>query len=891
VLKPLLIEEGYEQVKINFQDQCAKKQVVCCRKLSAISCLKRPSLWRIQLLIAKPHFQTSKFELDYNSIKFRERQVIILCSHRPPRFEALDWVKKYNKQQREVKKNPKSSKINQLCNRFFNCRFTSNDIKNANAVVDLTLRSKPKDRRPTSFYIFASIITEITKNTITVELTTENGADKRKENPYDLEFTSFLWIIPCDSLAVKDREYEAAINLSFTHLLSSILRPYGVILYKKFGKSTLKNKSLWMKNYLGTTMKNFLSRNYDHSQLNVIRHSSSFLETKTINKRKAKRIKTIPNLLIAKQPFTLVQGPPGTGKTHTVCGILNLWHLVQYQIYYKSLENFLMHPLVTDFLLQELKNSIDNFKSKKFEINKSVKNAKHIYKLIITNNSLFQHLVIVQHKPKILVCAPSNAAVDELMSRVLVQGFIDLSGHNYFPSCLRVGNIEAKLNSKIHALFIETHIDEWMSMTYESHRKRKLIAKTQLVSAYYNLLQYFRLVSKGIATCSLGKEMVHCFNKLEIGYLELERLKMIKFTKLRGKKVRENPKLSHSITTPVLRYIYRKLESSFINRSQLIFTTLSSCDRHLLTIGDFRFEAILIDEACQACEVSIFQPLKYNPKHLVMVGDPKQLSATVLSRSGKLSFLERSLFERIIQNRNSAKMLNIQYRMHPFIRMYPSRTFYSNQVIDSVNILSFDQQLFYSHRFLKPYVFFDVNGGREHKYACGSLKNSEEALLTLSLYIELRECLSDLTMNRIDTTLTVGIITPYSKQKAHINAIFRKILDTKEITKLQIDTIDCFQGRQVDVVILSCVRANRNPSSVGFLADFRRLNVAITRAKKAIWLLGNVRTLCINEGWRQLLSYTSRRGLLVGAVSAESLFPGQSVSQLEARSWFETFFS
>lgn len=173
------------------------------------------------------------------------------------------------------------------------------------------------------------------------------------------------------------------------------------------------------------------------------------------------------------------------------------------------------------------------------------------------------------------------------------------------------------------------------------------------------------------------------------------------------------------------------------------------------------------------------------------------------------------------------------------------------------------------------------------------MRNTEEALLALALYQQLRaECIEQ------PRRAEVGIVTPYRQQRAHLLEVFRAALGEDELADVKIETVDSFQGalvlcagrgcvrlrhdpwcppdfagKQLDVVILSCVRAKPESTTVGFLADVRRMNVAITRAKRALWILGNAQTLRISTEWHELMLDARQRGLLISPASAEGLFP------------------
>merc|ERR1712151_248227 len=183
-----------------------------------------------------------------------------------------------------------------------------------------------------------------------------------------------------------------------------------------------------------------------------------------------------------------------------------------------------------------------------------------------------------------------------------------------------------------------------------------------------------------------------------------------------------------------------------------------------------RFSDVLIDEACQASETTTLQPIMYECRHCVMVGDPQQLPAAILSQYGKNKHFEKSMFERMMQAGCSVRVLNTQYRMHPNIRKYPSNRFYQGKLLDGKTIANISREFFYSHPLLKPYVLFDVIKGVEKK-ECGSVYNSEEAIFALSLIIELKKHLLNNNKTKNKKKIEIGVITPYSLQKKYIKNI------------------------------------------------------------------------------------------------------------------------
>jgi senataxin len=146
---------------------------------------------------------------------------------------------------------------------------------------------------------------------------------------------------------------------------------------------------------------------------------------------------------------------------------------------------------------------------------------------------------------------------------------------------------------------------------------------------------------------------------------------------------------------------------------------------------------VLVDEAAQATEVATLQPLIHGARHVVMVGDPLQLPPTIFSEEAKALALERSLFERLQEAGCPVLLLEVQYRMHPAIRLWPSNFFYGGRLQDGESVTARPAPSFYNNDLLKPYVFFDVSSGT-HARPERSYENAAEAALVVSLFWELR---------------------------------------------------------------------------------------------------------------------------------------------------------
>jgi hypothetical protein len=280
-------------------------------------------------------------------------------------------------------------------------------------------------------------------------------------------------------------------------------------------------------------------------------------------------------------------------------------------------------------------------------------------------------------------------------------------------------------------------------------------------------------------------------------------------------------------------------EEELLNRSQLVFTTLSvSGQQRFKNIQ--AFDTLVVDEAGQAVEAETLIPIvKMNPKKCLLIGDIQQLPATVISQeAGKLKF-GRSMMERLIEHCNQpSSMLKIQYRMRPEISRWPSQKYYQSKLENDFSVSQPEyllKEVGKDMPFLAPYSFIDIDGKEVKGPSNRSFFNAAEVESTaLILHYLAQKCL-------IDVETRVAIISFYALQVEKM----RSALTTK-YPKIKANTVDGFQGGESDIVIISCVRANYE-KQIGFLKASKRLNVALTRAKFSLIILGNQPTLARSD--------------------------------------------
>ncbi len=287
-----------------------------------------------------------------------------------------------------------------------------------------------------------------------------------------------------------------------------------------------------------------------------------------------------------------------------------------------------------------------------------------------------------------------------------------------------------------------------------------------------------------------------------------------------------------------------------LDEAKIVCATLTGIDSDVF--GQRKYDLAVIDEACQSTEPACWIPLLRANK-IVLAGDPCQLPPTVLSREAVDGGLGISLMERIIglHGAQAAKRLTVQYRMHADIMQFPSEEFYEGTLIADESVIR--------HRLTDlPGVqdspstativqFIDTAGAgydEEHEEDTSSRRNPMEAKLVVHKVREL-----------LDAGVPaegIAVITPYSGQVRWL----RELLTG---TGVEIDSVDGFQGREKEVVILSFVRSNPE-GELGFLKDIRRTNVAMTRAKRKLLMIGDSATLANEPFYQRLLTFCETHG-------------------------------
>ena len=447
---------------------------------------------------------------------------------------------------------------------------------------------------------------------------------------------------------------------------------------------------------------------------------------------------------------------------------------------------------------------------------------------------------------KLLICAPSNAAVDELVTR-LKQGVKTLKGEFHKINVIRLGRSDA-INSNVK----DVTLDELVRAKMEGDGK----TGSMVLSEREKLHQQAARLKEAVD--ALRPKLEEARNS---GDAELERRLQRDFDGKKRDQARigariEDDKASGNTVSRENEITRRRLQQEIIDSAHVLCATLSGSGHEMFKNLSVEFETVIIDEAAQCIELSALIPLKYGCSKCILVGDPKQLPPTVLSKSAARYGYEQSLFVRMQQNYpKDVHLLDVQYRMHPEISQFPSKQFYDGRLIDGEGLAELRNMPWHKSGLLGPYRFFDVkgtqmNGAKGHSYV-----NMEEVGDALRLYNRLR---SD--YRSYDFRGKIGIITPYKAQLKELRQAFQRSCGENVFDEIEFNTTDAFQGRESEIIIFSCVRA-RASGGIGFLEDIRRMNVGLTRAKSSLWILGDSRSLMQGEFWARLIEDAKARHL------------------------------
>lgn len=468
--------------------------------------------------------------------------------------------------------------------------------------------------------------------------------------------------------------------------------------------------------------------------------------------------------------------------------LMNAIHLRQYQAYYSAIENIVAGSF-----------------RKKAE-------ASAFYEELAALNRA------VEKKPRILVCAPSNAGIDNVILKIMTDKFVDGNGGKYCPSIVRVG--AGITNPKIDSVGLKQAVDAIIMQGSDLTKLETYIA-TQRQNLKRCQSEIHNLRTRIQAMIESCPYKISSDWEIRVDEASFESSGRVLFVNHSTKattfdippKVRPNetPCIIHqmphyrsllkSLTKYVERHsnetsslekyiilqnaakskleaggetsdnnIFSQLETHVLNSSHIVLTTLGSAGGRAMASAH-RFKVVVVDEAANSAEPSTLVALQLGSKHAILVGDPQQLPATIFSVSGRSTKYDRSLFQRLEEAGHDVHLLNVQYRMNPLISEFPRHIFYQNELVDGPNVQQSDfggtlkSVIRAKFPYVQPFNIFDLDS--KEKRDGTSLSNRFEAHLALQLY-----CTLDRESDGLLAQSRVAIITPYSQQTGLLRQLF-----------------------------------------------------------------------------------------------------------------------
>ena len=299
------------------------------------------------------------------------------------------------------------------------------------------------------------------------------------------------------------------------------------------------------------------------------------------------------------------------------------------------------------------------------------------------------------------------------------------------------------------------------------------------------------------------------------------------------------------------------IEASLFDEARVIACTLVGSANKILT--GKRFSTLFIDEAAQALEAACWIAINKSDR-VVLAGDHKQLPPTVKCIEAAKGGLDKTLMEYVADRKPEVvSLLKIQYRMNNDIMGFSSQWFYNGELFSAPEvcnrgILDWDT----------PLVWTDTAGydieGEDLTDSLSRINRKEAELLVLQLQVYME----NIGKERIlEENIDFGIISPYKAQVYYLRSLIKKNPFFRPFRKLiTIHTVDGFQGQERDVIMISLVRANED-GNIGFLKDLRRMNVAITRARMKLIIIGDSETLSKHNFYRKLYHYIGEKGKVI----------------------------
>ena len=553
---------------------------------------------------------------------------------------------------------------------------------------------------------------------------------------------------------------------------------------------------------------------------------------KELNKSQKNAVSSVINTILSAESkgshLQVILGPPGTGKTNTLATLIIT---ILYQSYLPNTSYRLHVSAPTNQAIVELtKRTLANIKNQASSTMTIKCKSSHI--LLVGNR---ENLNITSDLEEIFLDARLERLSEGLAGWVSLVGKVETiltlrSPTTYFKSLVNMKNRNGAKNTDHDLSFFilcAASILKDLPDSHLSETNRPFLKKVVGILKNYRSLSV-RMTSKEPPKSELETARAQIVYELKSAH----------------------SKNIFDVAVKFLRLKRAEREAVIMRSAHVIFSTVSAGGSP--PFSDQSFDIAIIDEATQLVEASTSIMLHKDLKCLVLAGDNKQLPSTVISTLAESKGYGRSLFDRLLHGKFPSLLLNVQYRMHPAISFWPNNQFYDGKIINGDNVRTKEFSKYW-HSILPPFSIRDVNGN-ESRSKTGSSSNKDEANVIITVLKDLAKLiLAQVKSKENPTPVIIGILSPYKAQCDLLEKMTKQIGPIDKSKMIVIcRTIDGFQGQECDIIILTTVRSNQN-GSLGFVADCRRLNVAITRPKYSLLLVGNCSTLRTNEVWRSLI--------------------------------------
>ncbi|XP_036046879.1 protein ZGRF1 [Onychomys torridus] len=318
-----------------------------------------------------------------------------------------------------------------------------------------------------------------------------------------------------------------------------------------------------------------------------------------------------------------------------------------------------------------------------------------------------------------------------------------------------------------------------------------------------------------------------------------------------SEQLKELQALMREDLTPVERvYVRRSIEQhklgtnrALLKQVRVVGITCAACP--FPCMNDLKFPVVVLDECSQMTEPASLLPIaRFESEKLILVGDPKQLPPTIQgSDAAHENGLEQTLFDRLCLMGYRPILLRTQYRCHPVISAIANDLFYEGNLMNGISETERSPVL----EWLPTLCFYNVTGA-EQVESENSFQNVAEAAFTLKL-------IQSLIVSGIAGSM-IGVITLYKSQMYKICHLLSAVdIGHPDIKAVQVSTVDAFQGAEKDIIILSCVRTRQ----VGFIDSEKRMNVALTRGRRHLLIVGSLSCLRKNRLWGRVIQHCEGR--------------------------------